>query len=131
MGTAQAATAGKAGKKAPPKVAKAKANGAGGGAGATYPVSNKENPFREGSMKAKGWAIFAKGGERSKIVEAITKLGATPSTASSWCHTYQKYALSAEGPKKKAEKPAKPPKAAAPKKATAKTANGKASTEKK
>jgi hypothetical protein len=56
-----------------------------------YPATSKKNPYREGSMKEKAFNIFAKGGERSKMIEAIVKLGATENTASSWIQFFRKY----------------------------------------
>lgn len=59
---------------------------------ASYPACSKKNPYREGSMKAKAYAVFAKGGTRASIIAAIQKLGATAGTASSWTQRFRSYA---------------------------------------
>jgi len=49
------------------------------------------NPFREGSMKHKAFAVYLSSkGDRAKTVEAATKAGATASTASSWYNAFNK-----------------------------------------
>lgn len=49
------------------------------------------NPFREGSMKNKAFSVYlATKGDREKTIEAATKAGATPSTASSWYAAFNK-----------------------------------------
>jgi flagellar biosynthesis GTPase FlhF len=66
-------------KESAPKAAKSSGNGA-------------DNPFREGTMKAKGFDLFRKAGkdaEPSDLIEKIIKLGATPSTARSWLQVYR------------------------------------------
>jgi len=53
--------------------------------------ANGGNPFREGSMKHVAFnAYLASKGDRAKTVEAATKAGATPSTASSWYNAFNK-----------------------------------------
>lgn len=58
---------------------------------ATYPTTAKKCPYREGTMKAKAYAIFAKGGTRESMIAAIVKGGATKNTASSWIQFFRRY----------------------------------------
>lgn len=74
-----------AAKKAGAKKATARAN-------ATYPACSKKNPYREKSMKAKAYDVFAKGGTRATIIAAIVKLGASEATASTWVQRFRGYA---------------------------------------
>lgn len=118
--TATQATTSSKGKKAgiPPKKVKAapaakkseakavapkKATKRASSSAAVEPCS-KENPYREGSMKNKAFAIYCKGGDRANIIAQIEKVGTTSATASSWMHSFFKYAASSEGPKAKKSK---------------------------
>lgn len=57
----------------------------------SYPGTAKKNPYREGTMKAKAFALFAKGGTRESMIAAIVKSGATKNTASSWIQFFRRY----------------------------------------
>ena len=46
-------------------------------------------PFREGSMKAKCWARFLKGGDSATLIAAFRRLGAAGNTAHSWLSVFR------------------------------------------